>query len=523
MLAHPEYHFSRKNLWILISAFFLIGLIRILNHSMWGDELQVWVIAHKSLSLFQLFHNIRYEGHPCLWFLCVWILSSIWNNPVIMQLFHILIATFSIWVVFRYAPFSRWIKILFATGYYPFCEYAIISRGYSLVVALAFAFTAVFCFPKRRVLLMAILLFVMTQVDVFGTILAISFSFIWLLDEFMRRGKKVSSFVHTPFNSLGFAVVLVILGIILAVVEMKPPADSPFSLINFSLNLKRFTIESQGIFQAFFPLRPWSDIGQQPSGYMILPAVFLALVAFLCAVRNRLSLVLLSVGFIGIWSFVWINGYFIGMSPRWSGFILVIFLCSQWVAQADGFGYINEIVLPQTLHNTGQILWKPFMIFTLLVSLAGSVDFNIGELSMPFSTGREVANYIKENNFQDLPIVGSIAPFMTTISAYLDRPIIEAANGRSSYFYVRDRFVDMPLSGSQWGEVVHRLGREKGDVLIITTYPIQDAPRDFRFLRNFSQGKREGYGIYICQSSSSTANAKFIPTNQFSGLPPSGH
>ena len=369
---------------------------------------------------------------------------------------------------------------------------------------------------------MAILLFVLTQVDVFGTIFAISFSFLWLFDEFMRRIKKVSSVPHIS-TSLGFAIVLVILGIILAVVEIKPPADSPYSLINFSLDLKRFSIESQGVLQAFFPLRPWSNIGQQPSASMTLPAVFLVLGAFLCAVRNHLSLVLLSVGFLGIWSFVWINGYFIGMSPRWSGFILVLFLCSQWIAQADGFGYIKELKLPRFLRNTGQFLWKPFMIFTLLVSLAGSVDFNLGELRMPFSTGREVAIYIKENNLQDLPIVGSIAPFMTTISAYLDRPIIEAANDRSSFFYVRDRFVDMPLSGSQWGEIVHRLGREKGDVLIITTYPIQDAPKDFRFLRNFSQGKREGYGIYICQSSSSTANPKFIPSNQFSGIPPKGH
>ena len=490
---------------------------------MWGDELQVWVIAHKSLSLLQLFHNIRYEGHPCLWFLCIWFLSIIWNNPVIMQLFHILIATFSVWVVFRYAPFSRWIKILFAVGYYPFCEYAIISRGYSFVVALAFAFTAIFCFPKRRVFLMAILLFVMTQVDVFGTILAMAFCFLWLLDEYIRRKKRISSVVPIISTSLGFAIVFVILGIILAVVEIMPPADSPYSLINFSLNLKRFTIVSQGILQAFFPLRPWSNIGQQPSTSMVLPALFLLLGAILCTIRNRLSLVLLSVGFLGIWSFVWINGYFIGMSPRWSGFIFILFLCSQWIAQADGFGYITEMQLPRFLRKAGQILWKPFMIFTLLVSLAGSVDFSFGELTMPFSTGREVANYIKENNLQELPIVGSIAPFMTTISAYLDRPIIEAANGRSSYFYIRDRFVDMPLSGFQWDEIVHQLGREKRDVLIITTYPIQDAPKDFRFLRNFSQGKREGYGIYICQSSRSTAIPGFIPSARFSGLPPSDH
>ena len=46
------------------TLFFLIGLPAILHHAMWRDELNVWLIVRDSQSLFELFHNIHYEGHP---------------------------------------------------------------------------------------------------------------------------------------------------------------------------------------------------------------------------------------------------------------------------------------------------------------------------------------------------------------------------------------------------------------------------------------------------------------------------
>lgn len=486
---------------------------------MWSDELQVWVIARKSSSILQLFHNIRYEGHPCFWFLGVWAVSAIWHNPIIMQLFHILIATFSVWVVFRYAPFPLWIKILYSVGYYPFCEYAIFSRGYSLTVALVFAFTAAFCSTRRRVFLMAGLLFAMAQTDVFGTILAIAFSLLWLW-EIYKHIKQPAALV---LFSIGLAITFVVLGIILAVAEMKPPSDSPYQLINFSIHLNRLFLISQGAIQAFFPLLPWSHFQKAFSPVMIFPAGLIVLASFLCAARNRLSLVLLSLGYLGMGVFILINEYFVGMNFRWSGFAFILFLCAQWMAQSERFQFYDKVELPGFLRNAGQVIWKPFMVVTLLASLIGSVDFNIGELTKPFSTGKNVAKYIQENNLQDLPIVGAAAPFLTTISAYLDRPIFEAANGRSNYFFVRDRFVEARLKANEWDEIVHRVSQlAKKDVLVVTTFSYKDIPVDFQLLKEFTPGVMESYGLYICRQQAETPSPLFLPSARLSGLPPTG-
>src|ERR1700737_4773169 len=39
------------------------------RHAMWFDELQAWNIARASGSLPDLFHHLRYEGHPAAWYL----------------------------------------------------------------------------------------------------------------------------------------------------------------------------------------------------------------------------------------------------------------------------------------------------------------------------------------------------------------------------------------------------------------------------------------------------------------------
>ena len=60
----------QKNLPFIITGFyFLLSIIGILNHEMWRDELQAWMVAIDAHSIAQLFQNVKYEGHPALWHL----------------------------------------------------------------------------------------------------------------------------------------------------------------------------------------------------------------------------------------------------------------------------------------------------------------------------------------------------------------------------------------------------------------------------------------------------------------------
>ena len=87
--------------------FLLLGLILLWRHEMWQDEWQAWLIARESPSLPALFRNLRYEGHPGLWYCGLFLVSRITSSPLGMQVLHLIIATCSVYVFLKYSPFTR--------------------------------------------------------------------------------------------------------------------------------------------------------------------------------------------------------------------------------------------------------------------------------------------------------------------------------------------------------------------------------------------------------------------------------
>jgi len=127
-----------------IFVFAILGLIGILHHEMWRDEMQAWLLAKDSPSLGALYQNTVYEGHPLLWHLCLYGLAKISHNPRIMQGFHLLISISSFALIVKTSPFSWLQKRLFGFSYFIFYEYSVISRSYALGVLLVFLFCTIY-------------------------------------------------------------------------------------------------------------------------------------------------------------------------------------------------------------------------------------------------------------------------------------------------------------------------------------------------------------------------------------------
>jgi hypothetical protein len=93
---------------------------------MWRDEAQAWQIARTAHSLPELFHNLRYEGHPALWHLILFGFSKIFVAINTMQYISIAFATGTAFLVLQYATFNRAFRLAFIFGYYLFFEYNMI-------------------------------------------------------------------------------------------------------------------------------------------------------------------------------------------------------------------------------------------------------------------------------------------------------------------------------------------------------------------------------------------------------------
>jgi hypothetical protein len=89
-------------LFVLIAVY---NAIRLFRHAMWRDELQAFMVAAASNTPLDLFAKLKYEGHPGLWHLLLWVVTRFTTDPVAMQVLHLVIAL-GVWVlVWRLSPF----------------------------------------------------------------------------------------------------------------------------------------------------------------------------------------------------------------------------------------------------------------------------------------------------------------------------------------------------------------------------------------------------------------------------------
>ena len=171
----------------LTTGFLILGGFTAFNHEMWRDEIQAWLLARDSASFFELFAHLKYEGHPGLWHLCLMPLSRITASPVIMQVFHLLIAGVTVYLFARYAPFNWLQKFLFCFGYFVLYEYAVIARNYALGLLLLTLFCVLFRERYKRPLWIGGILFLLAHTSVHALIVTIAISFALFCEYFLMN------------------------------------------------------------------------------------------------------------------------------------------------------------------------------------------------------------------------------------------------------------------------------------------------------------------------------------------------
>lgn len=133
---------SRRSVavFVAVAAF---QLVLVTTHVHWRDELQALLIAQESSSLADLFANLRYEGHPALWYLVLRAASLLEPSPAALTVVQAVVALAALSLLWRFAPFPLWMKAAAGASYFLMYEYGTIARSYGLGVVLVFAFMAV--------------------------------------------------------------------------------------------------------------------------------------------------------------------------------------------------------------------------------------------------------------------------------------------------------------------------------------------------------------------------------------------
>ena len=478
---------------ILVCSFFILGFIGIINHELWQDEMQAWMIATDSTSIPDLFKNLKYEGHTALWYLCLRFLNLFADNPFIMQAFHLIIATINIGTFVLFSPFNKLQKVLFTFGYFPFYEYNILSRNYNLGVLFIFCFCALFSTRKTNYIPLSVIVALLAHTNIFGLIIAIALQLTLLLETFVEPNL---SFKRWDFIA-GF--VIVVSSIVAAIIQLRPPTTgvqgnliAPDTTVWQTIfaqisDLNRLMELISNVWKAYFPIYQFSSsletvvlislsialsaiafrilieraairflsiavsvvlifiLALEPSNLPLevvnMPALLGSLVSFvilfwfgLLFVRQPIILFLYIAGTLGIFLFT----YFIYYSDnlRHTGHFFLLFLICFWLQKSrdiNWFFFKDKLELPSIDRYSNQVI----IVILSLHLITGIVAYT-NDLIRPFSMSKATASYIEQTKLDTLPIMAVPDERVSAIAGYLDREVYYPQSDRWGSFVIWD-------------------------------------------------------------------------------------
>jgi hypothetical protein len=439
--------------------FVAAAALLIVRHEMWRDEIQAWLLVRDVGSFWELLSRLKNELHPFLWYTLLYPLKFVTRNPEIMKPLHLLIASTTVFFFCRNAPFSRLNKLLFIFGYFPFFEYGIIARDYSLIllfsVLLALMYTSELVSPtnsKTRLYGITAILFLICQTHLFGIIMGGIFAFLLARDAFLRGERR------KLLPLLGFLV-----GVSIFIVQILPPTNYFTSSFGFGHNVLRIQLALLSVWRGFFPfpvpfLHFWNtnilDISQflYYSQHLLAIFVLLGSIAFVLTLRELRPTLFYTVGSFSILCAIYVTGV---LGIRFPGFIFIIFILALWI----GYG------------SKGSVCRSKVISLLLLIHVAATSVAYYYDMKYPFSAAKQTARLITDLRLRDPIIVGYEDVLTSPVAGYLNAQIYYPQANSFGSFITWDKTSLVKLTTCEIiGRAVEMKTRTKRPVVVVFNY-----------------------------------------------------
>ncbi len=503
---------------VVIVVFFVLGLLNILHHELWRDEMQAWSLAYHSDTLGHLYQNTRYEGHPLLWFLILFLVTSVSSNVMVMQFVHLLIAGAAVVVFLLYSPFSKVQKILYSFGYFAVYEYCVISRNYGISVLLLFLCCVLLTRTHKRYILLGILLVLLAQTNIFYTILAVMLAGYALLDYWLYPSGKFAW--RTPSMGLVVGALIFIIGLLATAYNVIPPADGGWaSGWNLEFDPGAMVVPITHIWDSYVPIPQLTREFWNTNAFDWLGALLFQhhgklirmIKLFLCVgiivyllllfIRKPAVFFLFAFGTLVIMVFGYVK-YLENLRMRHLGSLFYLLIASYWLSY-----YAPFIRIPfRRIASASDFCYRYRQTVLTAILVTGVFGAGVAmymDYHYPFSESKNVADFIEDNGYKAYPTVGVSDFAMTPIAGYLGKDIYyPQANRWGSYIIWDNR-----RTGATEEECLKRthalMNTLQHDVLIIFSQEPKTLSFPLMKVREFTSSiAKENYYIYLMKYSS---------------------
>ncbi len=493
----------------------IVVLLGMLRHELWRDEYQAWLFARDSASLRELFSHLRYEGHPPLWHLMLYVITRFTEQPMAMQMLHLSIVTGTVWLVLRHAPFGRVFRLAFCFGYYMLYEYAVLSRNYALGLFFAVWFCIRYRDRVRPGMELGLILALMALSNPFATMLSLALLAFLAVDRLATSKPPFVRFERGTVLTLGLGLS----GVGLALWRILPPADGgffDFEAIPGGFHAESLSQALSHVFTSYVPI-PQSGIANWNTNWVagwggpwvLLGSLLILVLSVIVLLQNHRALLfyLMATG-----------GYLIyfhlfAMAPqhlRYTGHLFLVLIMSLWLSRTLAARRTHP--WPHGAGRAGAAIERPFIAILLAAQIWGGIVLYANDWRHPFTHNKAAAAFLVESGYDSSAMVGSQDFMVLPFAAIFNRQMYYPEREGLGSFVVWDQKRRRPITPGMILAPCPDLFRQTGKaVLLILSaemtktvdgkiLPIREEPLgdgfQFSFLKDFAGPSICGDGKY---------------------------
>lgn len=457
-------------LWIIFVS--VLGYLKLAHHELWKDEWQAWFVA-KDKSLGDIFSFLYYEGHPALWYIYLKIFTlftGLANSVVLISVAHLMTVAAGLYFLLVKSRLPFVLPILLSLSYFIFFEYGLVNRGYFLVIT--FVLWAAWLLRKEHYSRseMGIILFLLCQTEVYGTLMAIALGFYIFLNE----EKKWSWWSQKDIVGL-------MAGFVVFIISVFPRASGHVA-------------RTRGKELDFVDNALTSWQGNLSNTYMIgsTPDTFTYGWSVLGIVLSVICLAGLFIVFKPHKKLMLTFGFFVVMMMSFSFFIFLGGI-RQW-----GMGFVFFIAMLEIRGFDIKKEWLAGVIIGVfcLFNVIHGVKAVKEDIKIPFTNAEKTGWFIRDKIPPRVPVVAINKFEATPVVGYADRKFFELPDGSAfSYF----RWVDKIYIPTENELKLYGKFKSVGGIVVLSPTPL-DSLRypTAKLWQKFDQlsYKNENYYLY---------------------------
>jgi hypothetical protein len=391
--------------WLAVFVVFYLLLLAAAtwHHTFWRDESGVWLLGRDN-GLVSLMHAVRYEGHPPLWFLVVWVVAHLTLNTEWLKLPNVLATLASAAMILSVQRLSIYVRMALLCSYFLLFEYALIDRNYMLGLAFLLAAALWAQHPDTDwKVAMALSCAALTTVP--SLLLAICL-YGWYLLATNRAGNR--NWDRKRLLALGlFLLSLIVSGLVI----WPPPDSGSYLLRDQSVASLRLENAVASIAKAYVPIPGHPVAFWNITLLSLAPGYLEVLVGILLAAglalffRDRLQRFFFLSGSL----LILLLGAYSGRNEmRHVGWLFVAFVLALMLTPASSQPFAG---------------WRRWVLAALLAVQTGSGLYATAvSLVVPFSASKATVDYLRQQHLDQDPLVMAPGVAGLSIVAYLGHP-----------------------------------------------------------------------------------------------------